>query len=334
MDEGTDVPPTDRLTEYVETGAHDAAVTALEQYTAADSDARHEALQALHDLATTQPTVFTSVLPELAPFLDDPKRSVRLTTAKVFVAVADAEPAAVGRVSEPLLGRLADDEEFYYVRARAAEALGYVARDEPRAVDLRAFLAELRVGLSFDEPEVVAKLAKALECVALGRPQRLTHHTGELATHLDDDAELVRYHLLTAIAVVGCERPSALADCQAALGACLEDESPYVRGRAAEALGLVARADELECEVPEARLASLADEESSFAAERARYALDARDEGSAEAVVGVGSIRGIREETEEVVADITRPGEAMCRECGRALPNHGPPVCPECGRPS
>ena len=38
-------------------------------------------------------------------------------------------------------------------------------------------LADLRIGLSFDEPVMKEMLAEAIEHVALGDPGRLTHHS-------------------------------------------------------------------------------------------------------------------------------------------------------------
>ena len=336
MDEANDPPAIARLTDHVESGAHEAAAAGLEAYEDAAADRRREALRALSSLADDHPAAFPPVLAELVPFLTDAERAVRLTTAKLFVAVADAEPAAVGAVAEPLAERLADDEEFYYVRARAAEALGYVARDEPDAVDTPALLAELRVGLDFDEPEVVEKLAKALECVALGRPGRLAHHTAALASHLGDDGELVRYYLCTALVAVGCERPAALRDCRDALVARLDDENDYVRGRAAEAVGLLAGADEPGEPLPRERLVALQDGETSFVADRARFAVEELADEPSEASVsdGVGSLEGVRAETEAIVEDITTPDEeGTCSQCGHVLPEHGPPLCPRCGGP-
>jgi len=334
MDETNDLPAIARLTDHVESGAHEAAVAGLEAYEAAAAERRQEALRALGSLADEQPEAFSPVLVGLVPFLTDAERAVRLTTAKLFVAVADAEPAAVGTVTEPLAERLADDEEFYYVRARAAEALGYVARDEPDAVDTPALLAELRIGLDFDEPEVVEKLAKALECVALGRPRRLTHHTAALASHLDDDSELVRYHLCTALVAVGCERPAALRDCRDGLVTRLDDENDYVRGRATEAIGLLAQADEPGGPLPRERLVALQDEEASFVADRARFATGVVDDPSDVREDGIGSLEELRAETEAIVEDITTPDEdGTCSQCGHVLPEHGPPLCPRCGGP-
>ena len=86
------------------------------------------------------------------------------------MTLAESEPEATLPAADALGERLADDEEFYYVRARCAEALGYVAVDAPAAVTDPETLADLRVGLAFDEPEVKEKLAKALAHVALGDP--------------------------------------------------------------------------------------------------------------------------------------------------------------------
>jgi HEAT repeat protein len=73
-------------------------------------------------------------LPACEALLKDDERSVRLTTAKLFVAAAEADPDAVVPMVPALADRLADDEEFYYVRARSAEALGYVALEHPDIV--------------------------------------------------------------------------------------------------------------------------------------------------------------------------------------------------------
>ena len=143
------------------------------------------------------------ILPAFEPLLTDEERSVRLTTAKLFVAVAESNATAVVPLVSALADRLADDEEFYYVRARSAEALGYVALDHPETVTSPEMLADLTIELSFDKPEVKEKLAKALEHVALGNPGRLTHHVSTLADHLNDEDELVRYHLSTALVEIG-----------------------------------------------------------------------------------------------------------------------------------
>ncbi|ESP89743.1 HEAT repeat domain-containing protein [Candidatus Halobonum tyrrellensis] len=165
-------------------------------------------------------------------------------TAKLFVTLAQSEPLVVLPAVDDLAGRLADEDEFYYVRARCPEALGYVAVKAPETVTDPDTLADLRIGLEFDEPEVKEKLAKALAYVALGDASRLRHQVSSLAEHLDDDSELVRYHLCTTLVVVGCEHAAKLTSAPEALRERLGDENPYVQGRAAEALGLLAGTDE------------------------------------------------------------------------------------------
>ncbi|MFC6729915.1 HEAT repeat domain-containing protein, partial [Natronoarchaeum mannanilyticum] len=234
-------PSPDRPSELLSEGSREDAIDALARLETADADARKRTIRTLQDLAETESSAFDELATPLTTFLNDEERAIRLTTAKLFVALARSEPAVVRPVVDALAARSADDEEFYYVRARCAEALGYVALDHPDAVSDPELLADLRVRLSFDEPEVREKLAKALAYVAIGDPSRLRHQVSSLAEHLDDDSELVRYYLCTALAAIGCDHPSKLADARDPLGQLLDDERPYVRGRAAEALGLLAR---------------------------------------------------------------------------------------------
>lgn len=334
MGKSNEVPTIEQLAEHLIGGAHEDFLTGLEQYESAAVEERKNALQALRSLASEQPTVFTSILSGLVPFLTDQERSIRLTTTKLFVAIADAEPEAVSAVVPALADRLADEDEFYYVRARSAEALGYVALDDPDAVASPEILAELRIGLTFDEPEVQEKLAKALEYVALGRPQRLKHHVSTLADHLDDDNELVRYHLCTTLVVVGCEYPGSLTESRTALAARLDDENAYIRGRAAEALSLLFQEDVEETSVPRTELAALNDDEELFVAERAHFAINVLTsrEQAAETPDEIGSVEAIRRTTDEVVEEITSP-DGGCLHCGLELSENGPPMCPRCGAP-
>ncbi|ESP87477.1 HEAT repeat domain-containing protein [Candidatus Halobonum tyrrellensis] len=322
-------------------GDADDAAACVERLGRAPADDRKEALRALREAADdpAAAAAFEPLAPPLAGFLDDPERPVRLAAAKLFVAVAEADPdAAVGAVPA-LADRLADDDEFYYVRARSAEALGYVALDYPDAVTSPAVLADLRVGLAFDEPEVTEKLAKALALVAVGDPARLAHGASTLADHLDDGAELVRYHLCTALVAVGCERPTALDAARDALVGALDDDCPQVRGRAAEALGVLARADAdgLDPSTRDA-LAALRDDGTAFVAERAAFAVridgDTADAADAadETPDRVGSVAAVRATTSDAVAAITAPDDD-CSRCGLALPGAGPPMCPRCGAP-
>ena len=336
MEGASNPSPSDRVIELLEENAHGEASTYLEGIPAHSVDDRKTTIQSLQSVAADRPALVGSLCPVLTTFLEDEERSVRLSTAKLFVAVGEADAASVEPVVDALADRLADDEEFYYVRARCAEALGYVALDHPEAVTSPEILADLRIGLSFDEPEVKEKLAKALEHVALGDPGRLAHQVSSLAEHLDDEQALVRYHLCTALVLIGYDAPETLAEASDALAALLTDENAYVRGRAAEALGLFTRSETTDSVLPESELVTVADGEESFAAERARFALDATGEGDAsrDAADGIGTVESVRGTTQGIIEDITAPGaNNECPHCGLALPESGPPMCPRCGAP-
>ncbi|WP_226040797.1 HEAT repeat domain-containing protein [Natrinema sp. DC36] len=331
MDDSRQPPSIDQLEVLFEEEPRERLVIWAERLTEREAGARKTTLRTLRQFAERQPAALEPVLTTLALFLTDEERSIRLTTAKLFVAVAEAEPDAVESVVSPLADRLADDDEFYYVRARSAEALGYVARDHPEAVASPEVMADLRIGLSFDEPEVREKLAKALEYVALGDQERLRHHVSDLASHLTDSNELVRYHLCTALVAVGCAYPDALSESAAALCDRLDDESPYVRGRATEALGLLARSDS-DVTIPDVR--SAADDDSvEFLVDRVRYAIDGDDGPGDPVPEEIGTITALRDRTDEVVDEITAPDGDECPYCGLSLPEPGPPICPQCGGP-
>ena len=104
---------------------------------------------------------------------------------------------------------------------------GTLRWNTPRWSATPEILADFRIGLSFDEPEVKEKLAKALEYVALADPSRLRHQVPSLAEHLDDEDKLVRYHPCTTLVAVGSEHPAKLVEAQVALGERLDDENPY-----------------------------------------------------------------------------------------------------------
>jgi HEAT repeat protein len=333
MTDPTDPSPADRILARLEADDPETATARAEGLASVPAEERKAALRALRSTAGDRPALVAPLCPAVASFLDDGERSVRLTAAKLLVVVAAGRPGAVLPVVPVLADCLADEAEFYYVRARAAEALGYVALERPDAVGSPETLAELRVGLSFDEPEVREKLAKALEGVSLGNPDRLRHQVSSLGEHLDDGQTLVRYHLCTALVAIGCEHPERLASVRAALVERLDDDSPQVRGRAAEALGLLAR-ETPDAPFPEEALRRLTDDEP-FVAERARFALaTAEERGASENhPAGVGTVTGVRETTEGAVEAITSPDDAACPHCGLALPEDGPPMCPRCGGP-
>jgi hypothetical protein len=332
-----DQPPTpDRLTELLDEGDTEEAVTSLQRLDTADTDTRRRALRAVREVAEKRPSGFETLATPLAAFLVDDDRAVRLVTAKLFVTLAKAKPAAVLPAVDALADSLADDEEFYYVRARCAEALGYIAVESPEEVTDPETLADLRIGLEFDEPEVKEKLAKALAYVAVGDPSRLRHHVSSLAEHLDDDSELVRYHLCTTLVAVGSEHPAKLTDTRDELRERLADENPYVRGRAAEVLGVLVRSPSADMNLSAEDLSEPDDEEDAFVADRIQFARNALTKANPDETVpdGIGTLDSIRETTDEVAEKIMSPGEdGECPHCGLALPENGPPMCPRCGAP-
>jgi HEAT repeat protein len=224
-----------------------------------------------------------------------------------------------------------DPEAVHYVRARCAETLGYVGVDHPSAVGGPDILAELRVGLAFDESEVREKLAKALAHVAIGDPERLRHHVDDIAAHFDDENELVRYHLTTALVLVGTTAPDRLAEASGPLRERLTDPNPYVRGRAAEAIGLGDTVD------AEAALGELRDSDESFVSARAAFATGT-DASAAAAIDAtddpLGTVASVEATTEHVAEAIAKPDDnGDCPHCGCSLPGDGPPMCPQCGAP-
>ncbi|WP_415380375.1 HEAT repeat domain-containing protein [Halosimplex sp. TS25] len=335
---GDNSPVPERVVELVEAESSGEARSALERLGDASAADRSEAIRSLRTLAEKRPGSTGQLLPAVVPFLTDDERAVRLATAKLFVAVAESDPDAVVPVVEALADRLADGDEFYYVRARSAEALGYVALEHPDAVASPELLADLRVGLEFDEPEVKEKLAKAIEFVALGDPGRLRHQVPRLAERLDDDNELVRYHLSTALVAVGCSYPDRLTDAVDEFGSRLGDSNSFVRGRAAEALGLLGEADP-DASLPTDRLADLTGDEERFVAERASFGVAVRcggDDHSGESPDGtaIGSLGAVRETTAVAIEELTTPDvDGECPHCGLELPESGPPMCPRCGAP-
>ncbi|QRV17659.1 HEAT repeat domain-containing protein (plasmid) [Haloterrigena salifodinae] len=332
MEDVPELQPIDIVTQRLRDGAHESVSTSFRAYQRAEPKRRKELLRSVRSVADDRPDVLAPHVHELVPFLTDETRSVRLNAAKLFVALSRANPDAVIDDVDALAGRLADEEEFYYVRARSAEALGYIGADYPQDVATPDLLANLVIGLSFDEPEVREKLAKAFAYIALGDPGRLRHRITDLAAHLDAEEELVRYHLCTALVAVGSEYPAALSDAVDALSTRLEDERPHVRGRAAEALGLVAQTAPNGSLISSERLATLAEEsDEPFVTERARFAA-ATGKNTAGDTDEIGSLGSIRERTDELVDEITSP-DHECPHCGAAVPEGGPPLCPHCGGP-
>jgi hypothetical protein len=335
MDDSTRPPPADRVLDLLERDDREGAIETLDTVRKGRAEDRKAVVGSLRTLAEDRPAVVGEVCPALTPFLHDEERSVRLTTAKLIVGLAEATPDAVVPVVPSLADRLADGGEFYYVRARAAEALGYVALEHSDVVDDPEILADLRIGLSFDEPEVKEKLSKALEYVALGDPGRLRHQVSSLAEHLDDESELVRYHLATALVAIGCASPERLAPARDVLVERLEDENAHVRGRVAEALGLLALDRSDEASPPEGLSEMVTAEEEPFVVERVQFALDPveRSDTTREFPELVGTREGVRNTTAGAVDAITTPDEGECPHCGLELPEGALPTCPRCGAP-
>jgi len=321
------------MLELLDEADTEKTVACLDRLGAVDADARKRSLRALRNVAQERAATFEGLAAPLSGFLTDEDRAVRLTTAKLFVTLAQVGPSIVLPAVDTLAGRLADEEEFYYVRARCAEALGYVAVESPDEVTDPETLADLRLGLEFDESEVKEKLAKALVYVALGDPSRLRHQVSSLAAHLDNDSELVRYHLCTALVVVGCEYSEKLSAAESALRERLADDNPYVRGRAAEALAILADSDVEVTSWPE--LDGIDDEEMpSFLSDRVRFLRGQVDDTESESMPdGVGIINSVRAETDAVVREMKSAGDGECPHCGGNLAASGPPMCPRCGAP-
>jgi hypothetical protein len=335
MSEPEQPPTPDCLTALLEEGEYRETVACLNRLGAADAETRKRALRAVRDIAEEPPYSFDGLASPLSTFLTDEDRAVRLTTAKLFVTLAQSGPAAVLPAVDALAERLADDEEFYYVRARSAEALGYVAVDSPEEVTDPETVADLRIGLEFDEPEVKEKLAKALAYVALGDPSRLRHQIDSLAEYLDDDNELVRYHLCTALVVVGCDYPERLAEAVEPFQERLGDENPYVKGRAAEGLGLLATSETDVGSDPDLDgVTGDDDDQPTFLTDRLGFCRQQLDTDQSGRVPDrIGTIDSIRDGTDDVVGEMNAPDGEACPHCGFDLPEGEAPICPQCGSP-
>ncbi|MFB6224682.1 MAG: HEAT repeat domain-containing protein [Haloarcula sp.] len=335
----SDQPPAvDRLVTLVIEEPTSDAIACLERFGETSAEDRKAAMQALRTVAADRSVTLDSLCPALVQYLKDDERAVRLSTAKLLAVIAESDPDSVIPMISALADRLADDDEFYYVRARVAETLGYIAVEYPEKVTSPETLADLRIGLAFDEPEVREKLSKALEYIALGAPHRLRHQVSALADHLDDENELVRYHLTSALVVVGCEFPERLTAARDDLVRRLTDDNDHVRGRAAEALGLLARTGSDESTPAESSIRELVEtqEEDSFASRRAHFALNAISSSatSRNPPGTVGTLEGVRDTTGDAVDAITSPdSDGECPHCGLTLPGEGPPMCPQCGAP-
>ena len=109
MENGTDTPTPDSLVALAESGDGSQARAALERLEGASDEQRRECLRTLRSLADERPAAVAEFVPALERFLSDDDRSVRLATAKAFVPVAAAQPAAVVPTVSTLADRLADE---------------------------------------------------------------------------------------------------------------------------------------------------------------------------------------------------------------------------------
>jgi HEAT repeat protein len=226
-----------------------------------DPDDRTATVRALRKRADADPSGVTGALDGLAALFEDHGDAVRLLTAKTFLACADHEPHAVP--TDPL--REALDDEFYYVRARAAQVLGRVARTTGEADP--TLVARLLNGLTLERAESRERYAGALADVALGAPAAVRTVSSDLAAGLDDEGVRVRYHLGTALAALALAHPGRVEAVKDSLCRRLDDGDPHVTGRVAEALGY-ARVD---CDPPSF---DGDDDAVAFAADRMAFARD------------------------------------------------------------
>jgi len=261
-------------------------------------------------------------LPVIETLLSDPERSVRLTAVKAVVDIASESPGEVRPLAERLDDLLYD--EFYFVRGRSAEAVGYLVHEYPGAEGVPPTVAvTLFDALSLDEPEVRRKVAKAISMVACSRPEDVLPNAEEVLDHADDSDPVVRYHLLTTLVALALRSPSEMEPHASDVEPFLEDENPYVRGRAVEFLGLVGSGvpDDLE-----SRDEHRTDEAKKFERLRVEWALDG-DEDDEDVV------ESLHAETDEKVRGVEREASdtTLCPNCGEPVPDT--PTCPRCGAP-
>lgn len=112
MNEPNQPPTPDHLSELLREGTHEVTVACIERLGAADTDTRKRALRALRDVAAERPRSVEDLIDPLSTFLTDEDRAVRLTTAKLFVTLAQSEPSIVLPAVDVLADRLADEDEW------------------------------------------------------------------------------------------------------------------------------------------------------------------------------------------------------------------------------
>ncbi len=285
---------------------------------AADS----ETLKACSDrLRSAEAVDFAAAGPAIGAVLAAEDRAVRLTAAKALANGAAADPEAVVPLAAPLRERL--DDDFYFVRGRAAEAIGHVALADAEAIETTTVLARLLNALSLDRAETRHHVAGALARIALADPRSVRVLTADLADHLTDDETPVRYHLTTALVAVAAEHPGHCQSVTDAIADRLDDDCSHVRGRAAEALGLIGTGDEY------ADALEACSGDDPFVAERVRFALQTPTDPPD----GIGDSGAIADATPDIVEAITSPDGEGCPHCGEPLADRPAPFCPACGAP-
>jgi HEAT repeat protein len=320
----------DDLDAAIAAGDADAAAALATRLASADESAQKPVAKRVHTHAEDTPAAALAAVPVVEELLVADAQSVRLTATKAAGALAAARPTDVETLVDPLTERL--DDDFYFVRGRASEALGHLAQATPGAIDRPVVLARLLNALSVDRSEIRQYVSEALARIAVGDPSALRTMTDDCAGHLADEDPLVRFHLATALALVARPHPGYCTGTVPSVADRLSDEEMYVRGRAAEILGLVALAHPDAVSGERARLADLTDDES-FVADRARFACDALDGTAGDPPDELGDADTIAAGTADIVDDITTSDGSGCPHCGESLPESRPPFCPLCGAP-
>jgi HEAT repeat protein len=296
----------------------------------ANPDTTKACADRLRSVTADDPSALDTVRPTVEALLTDDDRSVRLTVTKAVARFARAETESATVFAPALVNRL--DDDFYFVRGRAAEALGHLALADPDAIETATVIARLLNALSLDREEICQEVTGALARIALGDPKALRTVTDDIADDLGDDDPAVRYYLTTAIVAVATEYPGYCRSVTDTVGTRLSDDDEYVRGRAAEVLGLVATVDSDALTDYRSVLEQQTDDDS-FVAERAQFALAVAETGTAEQSGDIGDCAAIAAETADIVDAITTADGEGCPHCGEPGGGAAAPFCPTCGAP-
>ncbi|WP_223302144.1 hypothetical protein [Haladaptatus sp. R4] len=105
MEDVSQPPTVEEVSELLDARAYDDVTACLKRFETAPADDRRGLSQELQRVGEETPDALAPVVPALVRFLTDAERSVRLTTAKTFVAVAKHESDAVALVVPALAER-------------------------------------------------------------------------------------------------------------------------------------------------------------------------------------------------------------------------------------